>query len=413
MAPKRGREPPNTGKEKTKKKTRSKYKKQIDLDNLQVPLKNRFAALSEDEDEMSVDAQTKPKKKEKVSPIIVTDVNKDVQKILADLKIKCDIKIVSIGKKIFVQSIDDKNKIIESLKNQKIDFFSHPDDANNTFKVILSGLPEINTNEIIDDMKNTYNIEVTKVVMFNTKSQSKLYLCHINKTKKLNLKILNTIRVVHHHIVKWQAYKPKQQSPTQCYRCCMYGHGARSCNRYAICILCGGGHLTKECTVILPNTDNPEYKCFNCMSAKLPHNHKANDPKCVFRAKYVVTKEKAQNKQKQKPPSKRNANERENNNTDHRYVRAPPPPPLEHTFAAVTGNKPNSQHRTNKRQSASATTNATTFTDTFTQPNSSTELWTITEVAQLLSQSINELLQCSSKLDQLNVIARLLSHACQ
>lgn len=411
MAPKRPRDSVPVKKRPSKKKDRPKLTKKINLNDIQVPLTNRFAELSDDESEMLV-GDDSPKHAKKVSPIVVTDVKKDIQKILNDLKIKCDIKIVSIGKKIFVQSIDDKTKIIESLKTQKINFFSHPDDANNTFKVVLSGLPEIDTNEIITEMQTTYSIEVTKVVMFNTKSQSKLYLCHITKTKNLNLKTLNTIKVIYHHIVKWQAYKPKQQ-PTQCYRCCMYGHGARSCNRYAICILCSGNHLTKQCTIILPNTVNPEYKCFNCMSAKLQHNHKANDPKCVFRAKYVVTKEMAQSKHKQKPPSKRHASERENNSTEYRYVRAPQPPPLTHTFAATTKNKQNPQTLTSIRQaSSSLASNASMSTNTFAPSNSSDDLWTITEVAQLLSQSINELKQCSSKLDQLNVIARLLSHAC-
>lgn len=284
---------------------------------------------------------------------------------------------------------------------------SHPDETNNTFKVVLSGLPEIDTNEIISDMQNTYNIEVTKVVMFNTKSSNKLYQCHIIKKDNTNLKSLNTIKVVYHHIIKWQAFKPKQKSPTQCYRCCMYGHGAHSCNRYAICILCSGSHLTKNCTVILPNTENPIYKCFNCLSANLPHNHKANHPDCPFRAKYVVTKEKAQNKNKTKSPSGRNTFSRES--IEHRYVLAPQPPPLQGTFAETTSNKQNSQNHTAERQSSSSSLNPI---HTFTPSNSTSELWTIIEVAQLLTQSINELKKCSSKLDQLNVIAKLLSNAC-
>lgn len=54
---------------------------------------------------------------------------------------------------------------------------------------MLSGLPEINTNKIINELNNTYILEASKVIMFNTNSQSKL--------KDLNMKLLNTIRVIH------------------------------------------------------------------------------------------------------------------------------------------------------------------------------------------------------------------------
>lgn len=101
---------------KTNKITLSKKKKakKIDLDKIQLPLSNKFEMLSEDE------MITKPKK---IAPIVVTDINKNIQKIINDLKIKSKIKIVSIGKKIFTHSIDDKNNIIDALKTNKIDFF--------------------------------------------------------------------------------------------------------------------------------------------------------------------------------------------------------------------------------------------------------------------------------------------------
>lgn len=248
-------------------------------------------------------------------------------------------------------------------------------------------------------MRDTYNIQLSNIIMFKTNAQSKLYLCHFNK-QEVTMKLLNTIKVIHHHIIKWLPYKPKYGSPTQCYHCCMYGHGARSCNRYAVCMLCSGNHVTKECTVISPSTENPTYKCYNCASASLPHNHKANDPACPFRTKYETAKEKARNKNKQKSTASHTI-ERKSTHNDHRFVRAPQPTPLKRSFAEVTASQPN------------ATSYYSTSTNERTPTNENNDLWSIAEVSDLLLLSINDLKKCKSKLEQLSVIANLLKHACK
>lgn len=242
------------------KKIRKKNKKSKNkrfLNRIQLPLSNQFEVLSGDE--METEEKKSTNKTEKIAPIVVTDMQKDIQKIITDLNVQCDIKIIGIGRKIFAKSIDDKKKIIKSLSASKINFFSHPDSVNKIFKVVLSGLEAIDTQELITSMQTTYNIAPSKVIMFNTNIVNKLYLCHFDRSN-VNMKILNTIKVVYHHIIKWLPYKPKNNSPTQCYRCCMYGHGASTCSRFAVCMLCGGNHTAKECTVITPNNKNPIYK---------------------------------------------------------------------------------------------------------------------------------------------------------
>lgn len=250
--------------------------------------------------------------------------------------------------------------------------------------------------------------------MFNTPSHNKLYLCHLNKND-VNMKTLKTIKVVYHHIIEWQPYKPQKNSPTQCYRCCMYGHGARSCSRYVVCLLCSGNHLSKECTLITPNTTNPTYKCFNCASANIPDTHKANDVNCPFRAKYEAAKEKTRDKNKRTPLSSRQPTHNRNNGSEQRnkYVLAPQPPPMKVSFADATAQR-STQHRT---QPSAQTSSHHAFAQTssqhsFTPSNTEDNLWSLAEVSQLLRQSINELKQCKTKFDQLTVIANLLQYAC-
>lgn len=141
---------------------------------------------------------------------------------------------------------------METLKLEKIDFFSHPDNEQKIFKAILTGLPEIKTEELLN--------------------------------------------------------------PTQCYRCMLYGHGISQCMRYEVCSLCSGKHLTNTCTVIIKTTANAVYKCFNCVSANLPEqNHKATDPNCPYRAKYEQTVKNARDKNKQ-PNVCTNTTSRNNSN---------------------------------------------------------------------------------------------------
>lgn len=301
-----------------------------------------------------------------------------------------------------MKSADDKTKILQAFKEANINFFSHPDNINKVFKAVLTGLPEIDTSLIIDSLKETYDITITKVIMFNTKSHSKLYLCHFDK-QKVNMKVLHTIKAVYHHIVQWQPFKPKQNTPTQCYRCCMYGHGASSCMRYAVCMLCSGNHITKDCNVINRDDNNPAYKCFNCLSNKLPHNHKASDIACPFRAKYVATRTNVRDKNKIKSTTPSQSNVNTNVSRNNRYVRAPQPPPLQRSFAAATA-QPNTRI---PAQASSSTSSA--FSSTTTNESN---VWSLAEVTQLLLNSINELKQCKSKLDQLTVIAKLLQNAC-
>lgn len=145
-------------------------------------------------------------------------------------------------------------------------------------------------------------------------------------------------------------------------------------------MLCANNHLTTACTVITKESSNPTYKCFNCASANLKHDHKASDVSCPFRAKYIATMEKVRGNKKQQ--STQITDNKNTHNTHAQdtgmYVRAPQRRSYAETHNTTT--KPQSNH------------------------SASNDLWTITEVTQLLLSCINDLKQCKSKLDQVVVI---------
>lgn len=376
----------------------------FDLSSINVPLVNKFALLDEQETEMKDESS----KKVKIAPVVVTDHNTNIQTIADTLNIKYDMKIVSIGRKVFFESAEHKSKFIAALKSEKLNFFTHPDDANNTFKAILSGLPEIDTTNITKSLTDDYQLTPTNIVMFNTQSSNKLYLCHFKKDE-VNMKQLNEIKTIYHHIVKWLAYKPKHNKPTQCMKCLMYGHGIRSCFRYAVCMQCSGNHLTTECTVITADTQHPNFTCFNCKSNNLPHSHKANDPECPFRAKYEAAKRQARNKNK-KPSTQSQFNYDSNAfpNVNRHYVPAPAPPPLNVSFATAAQPRTQPRAQSSNRFTPFASNTQQTFNN-----NNSSDLFSMEQLTDILFNSINELQKCTSKLDQLRVITNILRNVCK
>lgn len=370
-----------------------------------MPLKNRFNTLSEDED---ISDKQPTIKREKIVPVIVTDVELNLHKMITELKVNCDIKITSVGNKIFAKTSEDKAKIIAALDSTKINYFSHPSNENKSFKLILCGLPVVETQDIMDSLRETYNITPTKIVMFNTNAATKFYLCYFLKSENVDLKTVTSIKTVYHHIISWKKFNPKKRGPTQCYKCCMFGHGISCCKRFAVCMLCSENHVTTSCTNITRDTLNPNFKCFNCLSANLNHDHKANDPNCPFRAKYISSIEKSRVKNQHKHSSNKTAQIPQSSNASSNefpFLRAPAPPPLTRPFAEAA------LHGTTATQPIRHNTD--TYARNTNQGDAKEELWSISEVTQLLLKSINELKLCKSKLDQLSVIANLLQHACK
>lgn len=387
----------NRRKKKANKKTNAKSETQKFLDSIQMPLNNRFNALSENED---ITDPEPIQKKVKFAPIVVTDVNKDIHKLITDLNLSCDLKITSVGKKIIPKSADDISKITEVLDKEKVNYFSHPNSDKKIFKAVLRGLPEIDTAAISGSLTDSHKITPSKIIMFNTKSSSKLYLCHFDKGV-VNMNTLNTIKSVYHHVVSWQTYKPKKKTVTQCYRCTMFGHGISTCKRFMVCMLCAENHLTTECNTITKDTVSPTYKCFNCAGANLKSDHKANDMNCPFRAKYITTIEKARGSTNKQSTQKNENDEKTKSSVGKnigQYVKAPTPHTQTYAEAAA---QPYTSTHSNAR-------NASTKSKI---KQSSDELFTFAEVTELLLTCINDLKRCKTKFDQIVVITNLMQHA--
>lgn len=98
-----------------------KQRKKIQfLNRIPLPTSNRFSALSNSDDAMHVD-EIQQTKKPIITPIIVLDHESDIQTVLTELKIVCNFKLNSVGRKNFVichRRQCQTNRKIQKEKNQ-------------------------------------------------------------------------------------------------------------------------------------------------------------------------------------------------------------------------------------------------------------------------------------------------------
>lgn len=373
-------------KKRTSSLDRSSTSKSFKMDYT-VPTKNTFSAL----------ATTSPKVKAtipKPAPITITDRTINVSTLFkAFVTFPYRLKIVSVGTKVYVDKEGDFKVLIASLRKKNIEFFTHPFGESKTFKLILAGLPEIPTNEITDCLKTHNNVTVDKITMLNTTGSFKRYLMQFNPKENTRADVMN-VRIIMNHVIKWHSAKNNRRGPSQCLKCAMYGHGISSCDRKPVCTLCGDGHETKDCE--FGKTNNSEqciFKCFNCKENKLPFNHKATDPSCPSRLKYIEIRAAANTKKVR--PAQQYQHTASNFPPLHTTRAAPIPPPLTHSFASAA----------KTRTQQYATHNA--------QRDEGNDLLSFSEISSILFNCIGELEKCTNKYDQLRVIANLLSNVCK
>lgn len=352
-----------------------------------IPTKNRFAALTNN------DANPQANKPQAPPPITVTDnLTTQFSSVLKELKIKYRLKIISVGTKIYVDTEEDFNTVSKKLSELKIQFFSHPTGANKIFKLMLCGLPEFPTDDIVKYLKENNNIVVKKIVMLNSSNSFRRYILQFDPKENSKADIKN-VKTILYHVVKWLPANPSKKGPTQCLYCGMFGHGLSSCHRTPNCFLCGEKHETKNCTFKNDETEQRIFKCYNCKTRNLQHNHRANDPQCPSRLQYIEIKSNMNKKQIK-------------NNTAQQFVhaasafpqlapQAPQPPPLNKSFADASRQQ---QQRPNYSQRNHFASN-------------DNELFTFAEVSEIMLNCVNELAVCTNKLDQLRVIANMLNHA--
>lgn len=393
--------------------------------NARPSTSNQFECLSDmEEDDVNTnndysEVLTKIPKVPKVPPIIITHSQFDGA-ILKSLNLPdINLKFISLGIKVSFKESSSFEKCIEYLKINNIEFYTHRV-KDNIFKVILSGLPKTNTDDIKMELNSKYNLNVLNVRELETSyynKHSRLYLLNLDKGD-ITLKELNQIKVINHTIVKWLRFSPKHKGPTQCHNCLLFGHGAENCHRGVTCMLCASSqHATANCSLNNdPDNKVIRYKCANCLSKNRPSNHRANDPNCPSKAEYQNIRNDLRirnsknsyrsnqfqstqnihiNRSKQQ---NQNQSMRSNSNQNHLNVNAEEFSFNTCHFPSLSGNQhhdANSSFRFNKSYS-NVTKN---------------DLFSPEEFFNIFDDALVKFYECKSKIDQIALIASLLRRA--
>lgn len=335
-------------------------------------------------------------------PLIVTGDAKDLHRTIDEIGItKFSMKNMTIGTKVFVENDNDFAKISSHLKTSNIEFYTHGRKDQKVCKTVLSGLPEISTELIRDELAalNIHPIQIVQMRTQNPNPHRALYLLHLNSNDS-PLQDEQKIKSILHTIVKWSKYKPRSRGPTQCRNCSMYGHGTQNCFRRATCTLCAkDDHNQQTCPLKeLPIDASPMFKCSYCTKNNIqPSNHRASDINCPGRKLYMQLRKSGNNQQLNNKVQQQPQQLPRNQNKTNQFKPAPPPPPLTQSYRNAVLN-PN-EHRSEQNDR-----NGSQRDD---------ELFSTAELFKIFTNAIEDIRNCRTKLDQIQVIAKLINHVLQ
>lgn len=391
---------------------------------------NRFKVFEEEDDmdALSIDSGSIPPAKDKFPPIVV-DGSNSFTNIIKLLGKQYTFQRMSIGTKIISPSLALYDEATKKLKLAGLSFYTHQLHDQKKFKLVLFGLPKLDTSVINDEFKETHNIQPVSIKEISTKRSNiddALYMIEFDK-QHVSKREIHRIRYFSGIVVKWRNPINGKKGPTQCNNCAMYGHGASNCHRSPVCIACAGCHDVSTC--ILPKTQHQGavvYKCFNCVKNKLKNvNHKADDPKCPCRQEYLDIRGRV---------TSAKSSPQKNNKYLPKFVFSPDdfPPPLYHTntgmpqsydYPNVNNTRGLSQSRSRSADNITADLHNTyakadkshrvTYADAINR-NGHYDLNDDISNDKLLDiyfEAIDALQKCRNKFDKLRVLGMMLRHA--
>lgn len=219
---------------------------------------------------------------QKIKPVIIHGKsNEEIQRLISKAEISKDI---TYAKKrnafhVITTNKDDKTKLINLLKEEKIEFnsFTEPSDRHNNF-VLLNHF-HMKPEELLIRLKEA-NVPATNARFLKEDKENPLFV--IQFEKNTTLKILNSNHSIINKLrIQWENLHNRNKKPSQCKRCQRFGHSAVNCGRPYRCVKCTDNHEPGQCKRLKENQDsNPG--CVNCNTL----GHTSNSPTCPHFVQY-------------------------------------------------------------------------------------------------------------------------------
>lgn len=286
-----------------------------------TPTSNQYEVLTDNNNEVAI-ANTK---KEKVPPITISGMDRaTVHRSMTTLNVSdYHVKPMNDGVRIHCLSQASHTKVLQQLKSEKMNFFTHALPSEKKYRVVLSGLHKMDIPELVEELKQ-HKVTPSDVKIIQPRSPR--FADHVNyilyfEKNTVNIQDLKNIKAVFHTIVKWEPYRNNKKGLTQCSVCQKPGHGGRHCHMPARCLYCAGQHTSAVCPTYLTAVNKAEgavrndgapieigitAKCANCEGC-----HFASDPTCPARRKYLDERARARNHNR--GPPRRNAHPAQDN----------------------------------------------------------------------------------------------------
>lgn len=365
-----------------------------------VTLTNKFGLLQRNDEsqagpsnieETTRDPPTR-RKTTWIPPIVIKQQVVDYKKFTTDIQgilghTRFQLKFLRDSVKIFTDTHEEHEKLVQELRDTEVDFYSHPRREEKLKKIVLKAAPNMETNEILETIKeNNLNAKAC-VPMKGRSSRPFSYLVSLSQDTKINdVRKMGTIGNLK---VTWERYA-KTRNWTQCHNCQEFGHGEQYCNRPPRCVKCIGKHNTKNCTLI--KTENSKAKCVNCMG-----DHPANYKKCPALLDYlekrnILTQQNPNNK-KEITINRKQQSENRQRSTQHGQV----------TYSEAVRGKMGPPTSTTSGASGAGTNDLKSCMSELREIN---ELFDFAKYIKILKQLKNELKTCDNTVDKLTVLLK-------
>lgn len=323
--------------------------------------------------------------------------------------------------RIFPATAAYHSSITSALNDSKVPFYTHPIKGEARFRSVLYGIPHMLIDTIWQQLA-AHNIRPLSIEYLLSKEEReknvstaslaslesnrlRSYVLEFNSTT-VSRDLVHSIKYINRHVCKWRAFKSGGNGPTLCNRCCMFGHGQRSCGRATVCLLCADAHSATLCPLSAKPNGSKNYRCINCINNQLNYHHCASSPDCPSRELYRNKRKLANEARNKKPTAAWNTR-----GGTHRSLPRQSETPLK--SRAINRSAPGTSKAQTPHPAATLSKSyAEAVSGNRNRPASSRApsqpLFSLDECADLLFSAIEELQLCQSKLDQLKVLTGLL-----